>query len=724
MSGFGSAPVRANQRIESDQPVVPPHEDVTLGDPLMDDVLKRLFEDDPDEYIELVNDLRGGNATDEAAAQVKLTALVNDHDTELDVQNSLGETVYLPQSIKARSDMIFSYVQNEQLDPRAFDNYHTQMVNAAQIHYTSANRGSDTLIESIQRSRELLSAEFTVLFLRLAPWALRGEEIIESWEDMFLEYARILDDLRTMPNEYMELRVAAGAVKNVLQFKAYQTGDLALAIYGEKTTHDTLRDLHRMEFFRSFHDLHPYPGYDPTVVSVAVGMINVLYEGEKDMSDVQAVLPSSFHSEVRTEVQDASGNYDPMIPLIEWFNSNPNAFEEIRVAMDRIVRPVKVSDLLRMRERDFVAALGPGIPQLTDFPDTHLVLDPFYLNDITFGTERITPYKREDYPEKIAAGLDISVYRYSDGSDQYDSLVAYTPNELIALLLYQIIKHAWAQEQPEDAVQRLEESEKKKTIGTATEETHGDSSYAVGDTVIWMGTQVSISRVKYDEDSASFKYQASSLHDDVSVNERYWIAEEDLSKPTFGDIPDDLQDDLVLDPMGPEIQTLFYYAMLKKGSQTAAEQFTGVSRQMIGQITKQAAAQTGIREAFSASELNIAGLNREFAEQTGLVDRGMGQFIKGLDGFEGINGGVAAAIDSWFMDQQWKIQQLWNAYGQPYDLIDGTPLSEKIKDGTDPHEFDRLPVVYTTGEDGDEFGYQDDWAAAGGYEVPDWLGGN
>ena len=264
-----------------------------------------------------------------------------------------------------------------------------------------------------------------------------------------------------------------------------------------------------------------------------------------------------------------------------------------------------------------------------------------------------------------------------------------------------------------------------------------------------MGTQVVVRAVKWDAESGTFKYQASSLHDDVSVNERYWISETDLrpvgehtkgppendpagehtkgpaENVTFGDIPDDPQDSLVLDPMGPEIQTLFYYAMLKKGTQTAAEQFTGVSQQMIGQITKQASLRAGVRDAFSATDLNIAGLNREFAEQTGLVDRGMGQFIKGLDGYEGMNGGVAAAVDSWFLDQQWKIQQLWNSYGEPRDIIDGTPLSDVIRDGVDVHEFDRLPVVYTTGEDGDEIGYQtgtDDWGA--GYNQPDWMGGN
>ena len=261
-----------------------------------------------------------------------------------------------------------------------------------------------------------------------------------------------------------------------------------------------------------------------------------------------------------------------------------------------------------------------------------------------------------------------------------------------------------------------------------------------------MGTQVVVRSVKWDADHETFKYQASSLHPEVSVNERYWISEEDLSLPaehtkgppensnagehtkgppenvTFGDLPDDPQDSLVLDPMGKEMGTLVYYALLKGGTQTAAEQFTGVSQQMIGQITKQAAAQAGIRDAFSAADLNIAGLNREFAEQTGLVDRGMGQFIQGLDGYEWMNGGLAAAIDNWFMDQQWKVQKLWNNYGQPYDLVNGTPLSKLVRDGVDVHKFDRLPVVYTTGED--ETGYQDDWAAAGGYTVPDWLGGN
>ena len=469
MSGFGSVPAQPAQRSITlppeggAGPPPQPHEDITMGDPLIDDVLNQFFQDDPDGYEDLVQDLRGGNATDEQTAQVKLSALVDNHDIRLNVQNSLGETCYLPQSLKDRENMIWSYVQNEQLDPKAFDNYNKQLINATRLHYTAANRGSDTLKNEIRKSRELLTAEYTVLLLRLAPFALEGNALIEPWEDLYIEYARILDDLHLMPHEFMELRVASAAVKNVLQFKAFGTGDLGLAIYGEKTTHDTVEDLHRMEFFRSFHDLHPYPGYDPTCVSVAVGLINQFYQ--PDMTDVEAVQPSSFHSEVRTAVQDASGNYDPMLPLIAWFNRTPTAFEDIRSVMDANVRPVKVSDLLRMRERDFVDALGPGIPLLEDFPDTRLILDPFYNTDITFGIERISPFHREQYPENVAAGEDITVYRYSEGENEYDSMQTFTPDQLIALLLYQIIKHAWADEQPEDAVYRLEEAEKKKPRG-------------------------------------------------------------------------------------------------------------------------------------------------------------------------------------------------------------------------------------------------------------------
>ena len=85
-----------------------------------------------------------------------------------------------------------------------------------------------------------------------------------------------------------------------------------------------------------------------------------------------------------------------------------------------------------------------------------------------------------------------------------------------------------------------------------------NSAYQIGDTLIWMDSEVVVRSVKWDAGSETFKYEASSLHDDVSVNERYWISETDLSRPTFGDIPDDVQDELVLDPMGPEIQSLFY----------------------------------------------------------------------------------------------------------------------------------------------------------------------
>ena len=65
-------------------------------------------------------------------------------------------------------------------------------------------------------------------------------------------------------------------------------------------------------------------------------------------------------------------------------------------------------------------------------------------------------------------------------------------------------------------------------------------------------------------------------------------------------------------------------------------------------------------------------------------------YIKGLQGFEWLNAYLVSAIDLWVMEQDIKIKRIYEHYGEPDVLIDGTPLSKADPDA----DFSRLPIVY------------------------------
>jgi hypothetical protein len=145
-------------------------------------------------------------------------------------------------------------------------------------------------------------------------------------------------------------------------------------------------------------------------------------------------------------------------------------------------------------------------------------------------------------------------------------------------------------------------------------------------------------------------------------------------------------DEYVADPLAPLIHSALTGAL----AQAAAVKFTGITPDMIQLIARNASNATASSGAFGKAGYQLIAQD---AGSGAVYSRGLGNFIKGLAGWEWLGPNLIAAVDQWAMEQDYQIKMLYANYGEPDLLIDGTPETEVGGDHS------RLPEVYDDDED-------------------------
>jgi hypothetical protein len=127
-------------------------------------------------------------------------------------------------------------------------------------------------------------------------------------------------------------------------------------------------------------------------------------------------------------------------------------------------------------------------------------------------------------------------------------------------------------------------------------------------------------------------------------------------------------------------------ALQGKVAQMAAYSTTGISASDISVLASRARAQAAVRDAFSPAD--FVAVDEGAGSYWGpVMENGLGNAIRGLEGWEWMGPGLANAIDQWIYEQDMQIKDQMLNLGEADKLVEGSPASEYH------HDLSRLPVV-------------------------------
>lgn len=528
---------------------------------------------------------------------------------------------YWPRSILDDCDRMVALCRDESLDMHLYTTFFRSMAIALGRIYSPAIRGTGLYVQRAYESLEVCVALLSVLMLRIAPWALEGTAPKVPWLELYTTYSQTLQNLQAYQDQNVD-EYARGMLA-CLGFKAMNEPDLSEG----RPFAFTL--LHRLECYNTpglglyMKKLTP----DPQTVGIA--LLERLWDSRTvSVPDIKETVPSSFHQTPYPQVQDSAGHYDPTLPIVNWLSNDTQAYEMIRMAMDP--SPPTLSKMLALNRREFVERMHDSLGSLPDFPELHIIADPFYLTPILLNGWRYELAEPEQYPKEVYSGGTFYVYGYQGEDSQYTNMLSYDLKEWVSFILFELVR----MKLPFALIELGDHREPE-----VQQETWGDV-------------------------------------DDVTFAEAW--------RPG--------------DPFG----IIIHSALSRASARAAATKFTGIPREAINRLVNESEARVAARfpvsavsrvKAFTPEEAEslLGNVLKQGSQGAATpVENGLSEFIGGLAGWEWLDGGVLAAMDSFMMDADWEIKQLYGKYGQPETLVDG----EKM-DTSQSALYERLPVVRT-----------------------------